>query len=68
MRFDSITIFEFIKGMYNRFDLFKVSSGCNCCEVSGNLVTDGTTWMENGKVYGRFDCIFIFCKKQLYDG
>ena len=40
--------------MYDRFDLLKVSSGCNCCEVSGNLVTDGTTWKENGKVYGRF--------------
>ena len=33
--------------------IFQIVPGCDCCEVNGILVEDGTTWKENGKVYGK---------------
>ena len=31
--------------------LFKVLPGCDCCEVDGKLVEDGTTWIRDGKIF-----------------
>jgi len=29
----------------------QILSGCDCCEVNGNIVKEGSTWKEHGKVY-----------------
>ena len=32
---------------------FQVESGCDCCEVNGELVPDKYNWTVNGKTYGK---------------
>ena len=31
--------------------LLKVLPGCDCCELNGELVEDGATWISDGKSY-----------------
>ena len=33
--------------------LFQVLSGCDCCVLDGQLMPDGHSWVQDGKVYGK---------------